>query len=210
MSFPRVWLRIATFAYFAALFAAPLTSVPVSAQQRDGMKSARDTGRPGDPKTARRGSAEAEEPPEVLPKAVQAVVDAHPQHDLVLCMGGCGGAQGRIIWQRPRIKPGETDSIPGLLQATAGGGAAAPGSDDIICVAGCNGSSGTVLWRGLRVAWLGETSREDLAAALREAHAQLNQGKLERRWMNTDAREHLGAAMTLQQSQLTAGIVAQD
>ncbi|MFM9938076.1 MAG: hypothetical protein ACKVP7_01105 [Hyphomicrobiaceae bacterium] len=137
-----------------------------------------------------------------LPAAVQNAIDAHPDHDLVICMGGCGTGPGRIIWRRPRLLDNDSNSMPGVQEAKGGGTAIVQGDEEIVCIAGCRGPAGTVVWRGLRVAWLGETSREELTAALREVHqlllARAEPAPIERRWMNAEARQHLTTALTVE------------
>lgn len=197
MSRTRTWSSITATACLAGLIATAMTSLPATAQKITSTKGAREAGRPDDPKAPRRAKPEGEEAPEPLSPAMKAVVEAHPEHELVLCMAGCGSGQPRILWQRTRIQPGETDTIPGVLKASDAVAAEAPVNPEIICVAGCNGPSGSVLWRGVSAAGLGERP----AIAMMHGILETTQtGALlsasERSWMQPDARSHLSAAMT--------------
>lgn len=151
------------------------------------------TGAPAKPTTTARNE---------LTKREQDVVDANPEHDLVICMAGCGSGPPRILFKRPKLGENDSGNYIGLaaVKNTPGTGGTAQTEDEVICIAGCNGAAGTVIWRGMKVAWLGETSRDQLMAALREVHEQLKVDRQRiangRRWMTTEAREELDRALS--------------
>lgn len=121
--------------------------------------------------------------------AVKAARAAHPDHELVICLAGCKDGHGSVLWQRARQNVSATlDATVEQLkihhatgrwlasEAPSGAGAAAPTVDSqaaagaqeaVVCVAGCSGPIGVVVWRGMRLAWIRDTQKDDLMNALR-------------------------------------------
>ena len=98
---------------------------------------------------------------------------------MVICLAGCAGGHGSILWQRNRTRFVETVDGAGGLNLLRGsiGRAREPAdaatevvhqAEAVICLAGCNGPVGLVVWRGMRLAWIRDESKADLMAALRK------------------------------------------
>ena len=151
---------------------------------------------------------------------VQAVLAANPGREIVICLAGCSGGHGSVLWQRSRTRFVETiDGTAGLalLRGTMGEASGnttragrtepdvAPQAEAVICLAGCTGPVGVVIWRGMRLAWIRDERKQDLMAALRrlgdrliaqEAADQQTEvlGLKPRNWVGTAAKDGLQAA----------------
>jgi hypothetical protein len=84
---------------------------------------------------------------------VQALLAAHPDQFVVLCIAGCNGPRAKILQLLPRPVDARTaefrPSAAGPGGKDKGKGVAANENDDVLCIAGCPGKRGQVLQRDL-------------------------------------------------------------
>ncbi|PPD27994.1 MAG: hypothetical protein CTY20_11870 [Hyphomicrobium sp.] len=105
--------------------------------------------------------------------AVTAILAAHPDRDLLICLAGCGGGPKLVaIRSRPAALVAAAESAGQLVPSAAGMPTAAapvrePPVGDVICLAGCFGSPGEVVQHGIRLTWVGHNANEELRTALR-------------------------------------------
>lgn len=118
----------------------------------------------------------------------------HPGQTIVVCLAGCVGAPGGVVYARAHLEPA---SAPAPSASNTGGREpteSGPAYDEVVCIAGCNGKAGEVVWRGMRLAWVSEQGVSSLGAALREIAARLD-GALAppqiRVWVSAEAARHL-------------------
>lgn len=147
---------------------------------------------------------------------VKAVLAAHPEHDLIICVAGCkNGREGHasIIAQRPHAERFKFAALMngGLagLRSLATEQAVTPDripeavnveQEEIICLAGCNGPVGMIVFRGMRMLWISKERSADLKDALRSlaerlaaAETQKEQGG--RQWLGVEASHQLMNAL---------------
>ncbi len=105
--------------------------------------------------------------------AVTAILAAHPDRDVLICLAGCGGGPKLVaIRNRPAGLVAAAENAGQLVPSAAEiPNAAAPVREpsvgDVICLAGCLGSPGEVVQHGIRLTWVGRNANEELRIALR-------------------------------------------
>ena len=120
------WTRTPEIAHWLALVAiaalVALTPAQVSAQTTKKPTNAAEDSMPATPE-------------------VQAVIDAHPDQNLVICLAGCGNAQRARITSAlpapPPAPPSADDKGPTTPVSTTGGSLATGDTTMLPCVAGC-------------------------------------------------------------------------
>lgn len=120
-------------------------------------------------------------------KRVGAILAAHPDRDVLICLAGCGVGGPKIVALRhPAAKAtepagGETPSAelrtssgrltvkPAAMTPTAVKPdlTAEPAVGDVICLAGCTGEPGEIVQEAVRLTWINNGASEDLRLALR-------------------------------------------
>jgi hypothetical protein len=146
---------------------------------------------PGKPETAWVGADEgvADTDTRIAP-----VLALYPEHDVVLCLAGCGGPGISIveIRRKPQVLAA---SFPEMVPSSSG--RQLPISGDVVCLAGCTGHPGQVVFRNARLSWINDEGGETIKSALRAIASRLIAAEgltLELRrvdWMSAGARSHL-------------------
>lgn len=141
---------------------------------------------------------------------VAAILAAHPDRDVLICLAGCGGGP-KLVAIRNRPTDGVNAAAgAGQLQPTAAQLLAQPAVaaarlssepqiGDVICLAGCLGAPGEVVQKAIRLTWVGQGANEELKSALRAIGDRLLAGETiavpeapaGREWISEQARAHL-------------------
>lgn len=118
---------------------------------------------------------------------VGAILAAHPDRDVLICLAGCGGGGPKIVALRHhaakavdpaggatptaelRTSSGSFALKPAAMTTSAAQPdlAAKPAVGDVICLAGCIGEPGEVVQEAVRLTWINHGASEDLRSALR-------------------------------------------
>lgn len=125
-------------------------------------------------------------------KRVGAILAAHPDRDVLICLAGCGDGGPKVVSIR---RPGAAMASVPVAQSNApvvdrahemrptsgkfnsrqiavpeAGRPAEhdqPAVGDVICIAGCIGGAGEVVQTAVRLTWIDRSASEDLRSALR-------------------------------------------
>jgi hypothetical protein len=181
-----------------ATVTAPETPAPAKAEEGPRSYAPADAGKesiitksPGKPETAWVG---ADEGVADTDKRIAPVLALHSEHDVVLCLAGCGGPGISIveIRRKPQVLAASfSEMVP------HSSGRKLPISGDVVCLAGCTGSPGQVVFRNVRLSWINDEGSETIKTALRAIAGRLIAAEglaLEPRrvdWMPAGARSHL-------------------
>ncbi len=132
---------------------------------------------------------------------VGAILAAHPDRDVLICLAGCGGGGPKIVTVRQHarvvaanagattitvkardmsatreMKPSSAD-LPTLDKPASPQAHPHPGSEpavgDVICLAGCAGAPGEVVQEAIRLTWIDKATNEELRNALRAVAERL-------------------------------------
>lgn len=118
---------------------------------------------------------------------VGAILAAHPDRDVLICLAGCGGGGPKIVSLRPHtvavaamtrdtaqareLRPSSGDMPVRSAPAKSNGPSALevqPAVGDVICLAGCIGAPGEVVQQAVRLTWINQSANTELRAALRD------------------------------------------
>ena len=117
---------------------------------------------------------------------VGAILAAHPDRDVLICLAGCGSGGPKIVALRQHgvaIAATAMGALPSRELRPSSGEAprrdtpdpspgqpapsALPAVGDVICLAGCVGNPGEVVQQAVRLTWIDQNASEELRTALR-------------------------------------------
>lgn len=123
---------------------------------------------------------------------VGAILAAHPDRDVLICLAGCGGGGPKVVTIReagvpvtikvaaeagknapqrqlrptsgkqPHPMPGVAAAAPAVEDSNS-----RPAIGDVICLAGCIGAPGEVVQEAVRLTWIDPSTNQELRNALR-------------------------------------------
>lgn len=130
---------------------------------------------------------------------VKAALAAYPNHDIIVCLAGCLGRAGTVVYAKAKTGAASTVAqAPSANPSTVGSVTLTAATDAEVCLTDCDGVAGDAHVQSQRVVWISGPASDDLEAALRAMVNRLGErGDGERRgmraWVSARAADHLEA-----------------